>query len=61
MNKYFKRTKGSRPILPSRHVAAEPPRRCLSRREGDEWLCPTCGLRWPVGEVRPDCPKDEAA
>lgn len=31
--------------------------RCLSRREQEEWVCPTCGLRWDIGDERPDCPK----
>lgn len=37
-------------------LVPQPPR-CLSRREGDEWVCPTCTLRWDVGDVRPACLK----
>ncbi len=26
---------------------------CLARREGDEWVCATCGVRWAVDEGSP--------
>lgn len=48
MNKYFRRV--------SKAKAKATPR-CLSRREGDELVCPTCQLRWDVEEERPACPK----
>ena len=25
----------------------------MKRREGDEWYCPRCGLRWGVDEHEP--------
>jgi len=28
-----------------------------TRRESDEIVCISCGLRWGVGEDRPTCPK----
>lgn len=30
---------------------------CGTRLEGDEKVCPACGLRWSVKEERPPCPK----
>lgn len=31
---------------------------CPARREGDEVMCPTCGLRWSLSDDRPECPRD---
>jgi hypothetical protein len=29
---------------------------CGALRQGDEAYCPACGLRWGVGDNRPECP-----
>lgn len=30
---------------------------CGERTEGDEKVCPACGLRWSVKEEKPPCPR----
>lgn len=30
---------------------------CAVRRESDEMVCGTCGLRWSIDEPLPPCPK----
>lgn len=32
---------------------------CGQSRQGDEYAC-RCGLRWPVDEARPACPRDRS-
>lgn len=33
--------------------------RCNHQRQGDEWYCGKCKLRWGTNENVPDCPIEE--
>lgn len=38
-------------------VVSSRPLTCGHRQEGDEHMCPGCGLRWDLREDRPPCPR----